>query len=163
MAQTPASHSFAFPPKEIGYIFELSYRSQKCSETYLHNRVNGDDMDALSPRSTNVMVRSTPTMAINTKSDTQQHKTVTKSAAPNQVSKPKDHAPPPPAIVHEPPSNGPNESKICYKTGKLLGKGGFAVCYEGTILPSKTVYALKVVKSVMSVKRMEDKVSMPIS
>jgi hypothetical protein len=40
----------------------------------------------------------------------------------------------------------------------MLGKGGFAICYEGQLLGKKKKYALKIVKSKMPTK-MEQKVS----
>ena len=39
-----------------------------------------------------------------------------------------------------------------YMRGKLLGKGGFAKCYYGVSLPSKTGYALKIVLKTSLVK-----------
>lgn len=44
-----------------------------------------------------------------------------------------------------------------YKTGKCLGKGGFAICYEGQLAGTKHRYALKIVKSKMPQKKMEQK------
>ena len=48
--------------------------------------------------------------------------------------------------------------------GKELGKGGFAICYEGTLAGQKygsrsTKFALKIVKAKMGMKKMEEKVS----
>lgn len=102
-------------------------------------------MDALSPRDANAHIR-------------------VKSAAPKQKaapaklpSKEKDHPPPPPPEVKEPPSlDRPNGA--VYKTGRCLGKGGFAICYEGQLSGTKQRYALKIVKSYMPQKKMEQKV-----
>ena len=47
--------------------------------------------------------------------------------------------------------------------GRELGKGGFAICYEGTLLGQKygknSTFALKIVKAKMGLKKMEEKVS----
>ena len=51
-----------------------------------------------------------------------------------------------------------------FKTGRLLGKGGFAICYEGELKSKekrsirKALFALKIVRSKMSQKKMEEKV-----
>ena len=69
--------------------------------------------------------------------------------------------PPPPLVVQPPVEYGSLSEK--YKVGAHLGKGGFAICYEGE-LQCKTpgrrnkLYALKVVKAKMTQKKMEDKV-----
>lgn len=108
----------------------------------------GIDMAALSPLDINANLR--PRQAA--------HKERTK-APPAKVSpREKDHPPPPPDEVREPPSSDrPNGAT--YKTGKLLGKGGFAICYDGVLGGTREKYALKIVKSVMPQKKMEQKVS----
>jgi hypothetical protein len=108
----------------------------------------GIDMAALSPLDINANLR--PRQAA--------HKERTK-AAPAKVSpREKDHPPPPPANVYEPPSSDrPNGAT--YQTGTLLGKGGFAICYDGVLAGTREKYALKIVKSVMPQKKMEQKVS----
>jgi hypothetical protein len=65
----------------------------------------------------------------------------------------KNHAPPPPALVLEPGDDGER-----YSTGAFLGKGGFAICYEGTLLRNGRVFAMKVVRSEMTQKKMAEKV-----
>lgn len=76
-------------------------------------------------------------------------------AAPVKA-KNKDHPPPPPAEVPEPPSTDrPNGAT--YTVGKMLGKGGFAICYEGQLQPTRQRFALKMVKKQMPSK-MESKV-----
>lgn len=101
-------------------------------------------MEALSPRDVNTQIR-------------------VKASAPKQKVPPaklsqkeKDHPPPPPEEVREPPSSDRKNGAI-YKTGCLLGKGGFAICYEGQLAGTKRKYALKIVKSYMPQKKMEQK------
>lgn len=65
----------------------------------------------------------------------------------------KNHADPPPPVVTEPEDGGEQ-----YAIGGFLGKGGFAVCYEGSLARNGRVYAMKVVKSHMPQKKMEEKV-----
>ncbi|KAH8675980.1 serine/threonine protein kinase [Xylariales sp. PMI_506] len=104
----------------------------------------GIDVDALSPRDANVQL---PTRAI---VDTAKVKA---TLATKTTQKDKDHPPPPPPLVYEPPSSD-RQDGAAYQVGKMLGKGGFAVCYEGTL--NKRRYALKIVKSKMPPK-MEQK------
>lgn len=68
----------------------------------------------------------------------------------------KEHPPPPPPQVLEPPSTGSPDGLV-YQVGKMLGKGGFALCYVGHQMDTKQRYALKVVRSKMPAK-MEQKV-----
>ncbi|KAI1178738.1 Pkinase-domain-containing protein [Nemania sp. FL0916] len=70
---------------------------------------------------------------------------------------PKEKEPPlqPPAQVPEPPSIDRKDGAV-YQMGKMLGKGGFAVCYEGHLPGHRKKYALKIVKSKMPSK-MEQK------
>lgn len=102
-------------------------------------------MEALSPRDANAQVRKQPVSKA-------------KPAPAKLASKEKDHPPPPPNEVYEPPSYG-NKNGAVYQTGKLLGKGGFAICHEGKHAKTKQVVALKIVKSHMPQKKMEQKVS----
>lgn len=102
-------------------------------------------MEALSPRSTNQMIKPKASM---------ERKVLDKNAAAAQkASSAKNHAPPPPALVVEPGDDGEQ-----YSTGAFLGKGGFAICYEGTLLRNGRVFAMKVVKSDMGQKKMQEKV-----
>jgi serine/threonine protein kinase len=102
--------------------------------------------DALSPRDVNVQL---PSRAVG-------------SAKPKVVvaSKPpqKEKEPPlvPPSQVYEPSSTDRKDGAV-YQVGKMLGKGGFAVCYEGQLPGYKKKYALKIVKCKMPPK-MEQKV-----
>jgi hypothetical protein len=103
------------------------------------------DMDALSPRDANAQ-------RLPKGGDVK-----SKAAAQLKATKNKEHPPPPPAEVQEPSSYDRPEGAT-YQVGKLLGKGGFAICYDGQLLPSRRRYALKIVKSHMPPK-MEQKVS----
>ncbi|UKZ87696.1 uncharacterized protein TrAFT101_003469 [Trichoderma asperellum] len=102
----------------------------------------GVDMEALSPRDVNAqrMPRATETKA---------------KPVAQLKSKDKEHPPPPPEEVLEPSSTDRPDGAV-YRVGKLLGKGGFAICYSGQLLPTKQRYALKIVKSQMPSK-MEQK------
>jgi hypothetical protein len=105
-------------------------------------------MEALSPRSTNLPLQNKPSAA---------HKKVDRHAPPApaaaKAAPSKIHAPPPPSIVREPGEDGEE-----YSTGLFLGKGGFAVCYEGKLVRNGRVFALKVVRSEMTQKKMAEKV-----
>ncbi|KAJ5781196.1 hypothetical protein N7457_006356 [Penicillium paradoxum] len=105
-------------------------------------------MEALSPRSTNQMIK--PKLAMD-------RKAYEKNLAPpsNQQQKlatSKSYADPPPPVVTEPEDGGER-----YSIGAFLGKGGFAVCYEGSLARNGRVYAMKVVKSQMPQRKMEEK------
>lgn len=102
------------------------------------------DAEALSPRDANAQRRPKVT------------ELKTKTAAQFRTQKNKEHPPPPPPQIPEPSSSDRPEGAL-YNVGKLLGKGGFAICHEGQLLPSKQRYALKIVKSQMPAK-MESKV-----
>lgn len=77
------------------------------------------------------------------------------AGAAQKTSSSKYHADPPPSIVTEPEDGGER-----YSMGAFLGKGGFAVCYEGKLARNGRVFAMKVVKSQMPQKKMEEKVSL---
>ncbi|KAL9598906.1 MAG: hypothetical protein Q9219_004171 [cf. Caloplaca sp. 3 TL-2023] len=100
---------------------------------------------ALSPRSVNIQM----------KQRTIQPKTTEQEV---KFTKPKDHASPPPSMVLQPPGS-PGELTVQYRIGKELGKGGFAICYEGQQrgLHGGQTYALKIVKAFMAQKKMEEK------
>ncbi|KAK3329349.1 kinase-like domain-containing protein [Apodospora peruviana] len=104
----------------------------------------GVDMEALSPRDANA--QRMPARANELK---------TKAAAGLKSAKDKEHPPPPPNNVIEPSSSDRKEGAV-YQVGKLLGKGGFAICYDGKLAGSSKRYALKIVKSQMPTK-MEQK------
>ncbi|KAK1782135.1 hypothetical protein QBC45DRAFT_390039 [Copromyces sp. CBS 386.78] len=105
--------------------------------------MRGVGMDALSPRDVNAQARP------------RAHELKSKAAAGLKASKDKDHPPPPPNHVNEPPSSDRKEGAI-YQVGKPLGKGGFAICYDGKLIGSSKRYALKIVKAQMASK-MEQK------
>ncbi len=113
-------------------------------------------MEALSPRSTNIQLKQAQ-QAVPKKDNLE-----AKAAAARKLQREKDHPPPPPARVREPdgPHGEPGER---YVTGRFLGKGGFAICYEGELEddeshPTGHKYALKIVKSVMPQAKMAEKV-----
>lgn len=60
-------------------------------------------------------------------------------------------ATPPPEVTE------PGEDQEQYITGGYLGKGGFAICYQGTLKRNRRVFAMKVVRSDMP-RKMQDKV-----
>ncbi|KAG6027152.1 hypothetical protein E4U41_001038 [Claviceps citrina] len=101
------------------------------------------DVEALSPRDANAqrMPRATEAKV--------------KPAAQLRSSKDKEHPPPPPPEVLE-PSSSDRPDGACYRVGKLLGKGGFAICYSGQHTATGRKYALKIVKCRMPPK-MEQK------
>ncbi|KAI4205630.1 MAG: hypothetical protein LQ346_001414 [Caloplaca aetnensis] len=102
--------------------------------------------EALSPRSANIQM----------KPKTIQRKVVEQEAM--KFSRPKDHASQPPALVIQPVET-PGGLTVQYSIGQVLGKGGFAICYEGQQRGRHggKIYALKVVKATMAQKKMEDK------
>lgn len=104
-------------------------------------------MDALSPRDVNAQLR------------VKQPPQKSKLAPPPPPKRGKEqHPPPPPEDVYEPPSDDrPDGAR--YRMGKLLGKGGFAICYEGKLSMTKEAFAMKMVKSQMVQKKMEQKVN----
>lgn len=114
-------------------------------------------MEALSPRSANIPFKAKP---MKTKQQTEEEAKLAEAA--KKAAKEKEYAPPPPDWVIQPPiSRGGLAEK--FWTGRLLGKGGFAICYEGELRSkkqgaNKTVFALKIVKAQMSQRKMEDKV-----
>ena len=108
-------------------------------------------MEPLSPRAANIQPKPKAS-----------GKAVVKSSEAKKPTNQKEHAPKPPAVVVQPPL-GENSLSESYKTGNHLGKGGFAVCYEGELQCRKAemrdrIYALKIVPAKMNHKKMEDKV-----
>ncbi|KAI0102907.1 hypothetical protein GGR51DRAFT_525820 [Nemania sp. FL0031] len=101
--------------------------------------------DALSPRDANVQL---PNRAISSA----RPKATVASKPPQREKEPPLQ---PPKQVYEPPSGDRKDGAI-YQVGKMLGKGGFAVCYEGQLPGHRKKYALKIVRSKMPSK-MEQK------
>lgn len=104
-------------------------------------------MAALSPRPANIQIKAQPT---------------TEKASANVVVqgserslKDKEHAPAPPEWVIQPPIRAGCLSEK-FRSGKYLGKGGFAICHEGTLGAKK--YAMKIVRAKMHQKKTEEKV-----
>ena len=116
-------------------------------------------MEALSPRSTNIQAR--PKLSKVKEKEIAENEEK-KAEAAKKAMKEKEYAPPPPEWVLQPPMiKGGLAEK--FRTGNCLGKGGFAICYEGELRnkgrgAGKTVFALKIVKAYMNLKKMEDKV-----
>ena len=113
-------------------------------------------MEPLSPRSNNIQIKAKP------KTKEKVEDEVKQAEAARKAAKEKEYAPPPPEWVIQPPMPGglPSEK---FKIGKQLGKGGFAICYEGELKSKKkesrrNVFALKIVRAKMSQKKMEEKV-----
>lgn len=105
----------------------------------------GVEMGALSPRDANA--QHAPRV----------NELKTKAVAQLKSAKDKEHPPPPPNNVIEPSSSDRKEGAV-YQVGKMLGKGGFAICYDGKLTGTNKRYALKIVKCQMPTK-MEQKVS----
>lgn len=106
-------------------------------------------MEVLSPRSANVPMKNQTEMK-KTNVETRK-KPVEKHQNPDKI----DDKWRPADVVREPSSEGD-----AYITGKKLGKGGFAVCFEGRSQKTSDVYALKVVKSHVEQKKQLEKVSL---
>lgn len=115
-----------------------------------------DAPPALSPRSGNIQMKPRVTQ----KKVTEYEINEVKEVKEVKFIKQKDHASPPPPLVIQPPEN-PGGLTVQYRVGKELGKGGFAICYEGQQrgLHGGKTYALKIVKATMAQKKMEEKVT----
>lgn len=121
-------------------------------------------MEALSPRSTNIQARPKP---FNEKdfAIAEAPKLEPLKVEPAKVEdKPKDkeHASPPPPWVLQPPLK-PGLLAEKFHTGRFLGKGGFAICYEGELRGKKTglgncKFAMKIVKATTAQTKTMEKV-----
>ncbi|OTB06661.1 hypothetical protein M426DRAFT_54823 [Hypoxylon sp. CI-4A] len=124
------------------------------ADRVLATKQQAADTDALSPKDVNVQRAYRVQPPSGTK-----RPPVSKAMAKAGIPKEKEQPPQPPAIVYEPPSFDRKDG-AAYQVGKLLGKGGFAVCYEGYLpvpgTKSRRKYALKIVRSKMPSK-MEQK------
>ena len=108
-------------------------------------------MEPLSPRAVNIQSRPKPAT-----------RDYVKPVNAKDAPKAKELAPKPPPLVIQPPA-GDGILSDKYKTGNHLGKGGFAVCYEGELQCKRyktpdRIYALKIVPAKMNNKKMEEKV-----
>lgn len=117
-------------------------------------------MEALSPRSPNIQVKPKPF----------NEKDFAAVEVPKVEEKPKEkeHASPPPLWVLQPPLK-PGLLVEKFQTGNFLGKGGFAICYEGELRGKRNgagncKFAMKIVKAKMPQTKISDKVIfVPIS
>ena len=114
-------------------------------------------MEALSPRSANIQFKP--------KSLAKKDVLVVENHKAEKPRRDKDHALAPPEVIIQPPLR-PGLQPEEYRSGRLLGKGGFAICYEGELRSrqrgqSAQVFAMKIVKAVMNQKKTEEKVSPP--
>lgn len=108
-------------------------------------------MEALSPRSANLPMKP-PAAVKKTKTDTRT-KATQSAANPDKI----DEKWRPAGVVREPGPDGD-----AYLTGRKLGRGGFAVCFEGRSERNRNVFALKVVKSQVEQKKQLEKVVMTL-
>ena len=122
-------------------------------------------MEPLSPRPVNIPSKRPSNYKITTstkRAPSKEEIAHAKAIADKKAEKDKNHASPPPQYVIQPPGpEGVLGEK--YLTGKLLGKGGFAICYEGKLVGQKhigqnEVFALKIVKAKLGMKKLEEKV-----
>lgn len=113
-------------------------------------------MEPLSPRSGNIQFKTKAT------SKDMVDEEAKRVEIARKIAKEKEYAPPPPEWVIQPPIAAGLLSEK-FKIGKQLGKGGFAICFEGELKNKrkgapKSVFALKIVRAKMSQKKMEEKV-----
>ena len=104
-------------------------------------------MEALSPRSANLPMK--PPAAIKKPKTDTRTKPAQSAINPDKI----DERWKPAAVVREPGPDGD-----AYLTGKKLGRGGFAVCFEGRSERTREVFALKVVRSNVQQKKQLEKV-----
>ncbi|MCJ1464031.1 Cell cycle serine/threonine-protein kinase cdc5/MSD2 [Pseudocyphellaria aurata] len=110
-------------------------------------------MDALSPRSANIQVMP--------KSLNEKGLAPVEAQKVEEKPKEKEHASPPPPWVLQPPLK-PGLLAEKFQTGNFLGKGGFAICYEGELRgkkngPGNCKFAMKIVKANMPQTKISDK------
>lgn len=104
-------------------------------------------MEVLSPRSANIPSKSRSEMKKPSKEESKP-KTLEKPANPDRID---EKWRPPPTVTE------PGKEAETYAVGKKLGKGGFAVCFQGNSTKDNKVYALKVVKAKVEQKKMMEK------
>lgn len=105
-------------------------------------------MEVLSPRSGNLPMAPPPKPIIKKPRTVTNPKPQDKPSNPDRI----DDKWRPPTTITE-----PGASPETYLVGKKLGKGGFAVCFEGKSKRSSEVLALKVVKAKVEQKKMMEK------
>ena len=105
-------------------------------------------MEVLSPRSANVPVKARDEM--NHTKRKSKKKQSPSTSNPDRI----DEHWRPADVVREPGPDGDH-----YVTGKKLGKGGFAVCFEGRSKKTSELYALKIVKSHVEQQKQLEKAS----
>ena len=109
-------------------------------------------MDVLSPRNPNVPARQRTAMKDQESKPKPKAKAEEKNVNPDKID---DRWRPPTQVVE------PGANPETYLTGRKLGKGGFAVCFEATIKSTKAdqpqLVALKVVKAKIEQKKMAEK------
>ena len=103
-------------------------------------------MEVLSPRSTNVRPAKKTTI-MKTK-PAPEPKPIPKPTNPDRI---EDEWRPPSSVTE------PGQEPEIYMTGRKLGKGGFAVCFEGQSTKTNKIFALKVVKAKVEQKKMMEK------
>jgi serine/threonine protein kinase len=104
-------------------------------------------LEALSPRSANLPMK--PPAAIKKPKLDTRTKPASSVINPDKIEEKWRPAP----VIKEPGPDGD-----AYLTGKKLGRGGFAVCFEGRSERTKEIFALKVVKSQVEQKKQLEKV-----
>lgn len=110
-------------------------------------------MEVLSPRSANVPPNPRIEKMKKTSRPKKEEQVVVKPVGPRPVNPDRiEERWRPPTSVTE-----PGLDPETYLTGKKLGKGGFAVCFEGQSTRTHKVFALKVVKAKVEQKKMMEK------
>lgn len=127
-------------------------------------------MEALSPRSVNIKVQRKPFAEKDFATADAPKPVAAKLAAaklaaakPEEKPKDKEHASPPPSWVFQPPLR-PGLLAEKFQTGAFLGRGGFAICYEGELRVKKNglancKFAMKIVKAKMTQTKITEKVT----
>ena len=123
-------------------------------------RLQQKEVEPLSPRSANIQFKAKSLVEKERK--VMEEEEGRKAEAARKAEKEKEYAPEPPEWIVQPPLHQGGLAEK-YRTGRLLGRGGFAMAYEGEFRSRKsaannTIFALKIVKAKMSQKKMEDKV-----
>ena len=123
-------------------------------------RLQQQEVEPLSPKSANIQYK--PRIAKQKDAKDMVDEEAKRIEAAKKAAKEKEYAAIPPEWVIQPPVSAGGLAEK-YRTGKLLGKGGFAMAYEGELRNKSSqmnqkVFALKVVRAKMSQRKMEEKV-----